>query len=716
MGVITLLSQELLFKKIIAYRTECSDVASKSYVDAICSAEEIQRNIVNLRSLYLFLCELSSFFTFDDLISKPIENILPKPIIEVLNEKMSQIELRHDCDKRFSIVTHYAAVGKINMKMIALAKKLGSDIDIPSDDYDLIDYIFKYSDSEVVIARCEKFVRFQPKRPWLAHCIAEYRVPRYKHLQKALKVLDNYLNCNNLTKLLDQIKILLGNNDYYQAYKKCCQALHKYPENNELLQLKRKTDMNMHQLSLSGLGQHQGNLRKKKHSTWSKKRRPKKSRLRSIPRPIEPPCSGSRIGAGKSIDFEAMQHATEKYVANVLMPKWTTTSTTGFEFDNTPMRQFLANSKRISLESLKIVHRLHKRGYKAYFVGGVVRDILRNKQPDDFDLVTTAPLDKVKAILKLQDDPVGKKHQLYMITIRGEGTKIDISSTEGARIIDYMAGVDYTINSMFWDPCNSPLTESVLTKRGSRQENDHNQLAIQHLKKRLITTIGDADQSMEKDPIRIIRGIYRVAKDDFKPDPATLSAWRKNMRYLYTRQDLKKPPSPYAVCRGICKIICSENAAKCFQRLSANGYPLAAELLPFSKRLKNFQYGTKQLIWLQKLLEHKDTFKLTIKGSKFTLAALFFAAALYDYVLGKIKIYGNMDMEVGMRSMSVASTIWQVKNYLTTVPEQHDVRLNKFWGHHRCTLFDNVCEILIALIFTPNDPVARNLLRIRSFA
>ncbi|HTM20990.1 MAG TPA: polynucleotide adenylyltransferase PcnB, partial [Kofleriaceae bacterium] len=44
----------------------------------------------------------------------------------------------------------------------------------------------------------------------------------------------------------------------------------------------------------------------------------------------------------------------------------------------------------------KVVRRLARRGYKAYLVGGCVRDLLLRRQPKDFDVATSATPNEIK--------------------------------------------------------------------------------------------------------------------------------------------------------------------------------------------------------------------------------------------------------------------------------------------------------------------------------
>ena len=47
---------------------------------------------------------------------------------------------------------------------------------------------------------------------------------------------------------------------------------------------------------------------------------------------------------------------------------------------------------QIDPDALKVLYRLSRNGFKAYMVGGAVRDMLLGKKPKDFDIATTAEL------------------------------------------------------------------------------------------------------------------------------------------------------------------------------------------------------------------------------------------------------------------------------------------------------------------------------------
>ncbi len=56
-----------------------------------------------------------------------------------------------------------------------------------------------------------------------------------------------------------------------------------------------------------------------------------------------------------------------------------------------PRDQHCISRKQIDPDTLKVLRRLHRHGYKAYLVGGSVRDLLLGRQPKDFDIRRLEP-------------------------------------------------------------------------------------------------------------------------------------------------------------------------------------------------------------------------------------------------------------------------------------------------------------------------------------
>ncbi|MBB1381736.1 polynucleotide adenylyltransferase PcnB, partial [Shewanella sp. SR41-2] len=128
--------------------------------------------------------------------------------------------------------------------------------------------------------------------------------------------------------------------------------------------------------------------------------------------------------------------------------------------------------RQISENALKVLYRLNKSGYKAYLVGGGVRDILLGLEPKDFDVFTTATPDDIKKLFR-NCRLVGRRFRLAHIVFgrdvievarfRGHHSesndKVSKSNAEGRLLRDNVYGEidkdaerrDFTINALYYD-------------------------------------------------------------------------------------------------------------------------------------------------------------------------------------------------------------------------------------------------------------------------
>ena len=74
----------------------------------------------------------------------------------------------------------------------------------------------------------------------------------------------------------------------------------------------------------------------------------------------------------------------------------------------------------IDPSALHIVQILQEAGYKAYLVGGCVRDILLETVPKDFDISTSATPEETKQLFKRSCILIGRRFRLAHIRIKKE--------------------------------------------------------------------------------------------------------------------------------------------------------------------------------------------------------------------------------------------------------------------------------------------------------
>jgi len=167
-----------------------------------------------------------------------------------------------------------------------------------------------------------------------------------------------------------------------------------------------------------------------------------------------------------------------------------------------------------------IVGRLKKAGFKAFFVGGCVRDIAMNIPPKEYDITTSATPQDVMKIFP-STIPVGVSFGVVLV-LEGNN-KFEVASfrkeekyTDGRhpdRVVystdekDDVMRRDFTINGMLYEP----FEEMVIDLVGG----------LDDLKKRIIKTIGKPDDRFKEDKLRMLRAIRFGAGLDFKIEEDT---------------------------------------------------------------------------------------------------------------------------------------------------------------------------------------------------
>ncbi len=179
----------------------------------------------------------------------------------------------------------------------------------------------------------------------------------------------------------------------------------------------------------------------------------------------------------------------------------------------------------------RVVRKLARNGYKAYLVGGCVRDILVGRRPKDFDVATSATPNEIRATFR-NCRIIGRRFRLAHVFF---GSKIIETSTFRANPRDEddrpdllirrdnvfgnetedALRRDFTINGLFYDV----EREEVIDHVGG----------LRDLDAKLVRTIGDPDIRFQEDPVRMLRALKFAARLDFTVEPATFRAllrWR----------------------------------------------------------------------------------------------------------------------------------------------------------------------------------------------
>lgn len=175
----------------------------------------------------------------------------------------------------------------------------------------------------------------------------------------------------------------------------------------------------------------------------------------------------------------------------------------------------------ISKPSHFVVKLLQEKGLKSYLVGGCVRDLVLNRTPKDFDVVTTAKLIEVKRLFRRlgrRADVVGRRFPVCLVHIQGLAVEVTSFHTESEtpkamkKVLHSLLPKcknredrflcknalrrDFTINSLFYDPFANKIYDYA-----------NGMADLRSLK---LETVIPAQISFKEDPGRILRG-FRIA-------------------------------------------------------------------------------------------------------------------------------------------------------------------------------------------------------------
>lgn len=146
---------------------------------------------------------------------------------------------------------------------------------------------------------------------------------------------------------------------------------------------------------------------------------------------------------------------------------------------------------------------LEDAGFKAYFVGGCVRDELLGKDPHDYDVVTNARPDDIHRIFPKIIDIKSESFGIVVINIDGEN--IEIATFRKDRECDGRhADVSYA-DSMEEDAIRRDFTVNALYQDKDGKVYDPTGFGVSNIKDDTLRFIGSPKDRCQEDNLRILR-------------------------------------------------------------------------------------------------------------------------------------------------------------------------------------------------------------------
>lgn len=210
--------------------------------------------------------------------------------------------------------------------------------------------------------------------------------------------------------------------------------------------------------------------------------------------------------------------------------------------------------EQIAVHVEEILKQLEAAGYQAFCVGGCVRDLLLGRSPQDWDVTTSATPEQVQALFGDRAIPTGLAHGTVTVVWDGERVEVTTFRRDGDYLdcrrpdhVEFTTSIqedlsrrDFTVNAMAMD------------RRGEIIDPYHGQEDLQY---ELLRCVGDPDQRLTEDALRIMRALRFSAVLGFAIEDATASA-------LHSHRMLLREIAVERIWTELEKLLCGPAAAE----------------------------------------------------------------------------------------------------------------------------------------------------------
>ena len=192
---------------------------------------------------------------------------------------------------------------------------------------------------------------------------------------------------------------------------------------------------------------------------------------------------------------------------------------------------------------VEVLKKIENSGFKAYVVGGFVRDFYRNQLNDDIDICTSAKPSDLRGIFgeDISLDQYGslilnyKEHSYEITTFRKESKYLDNRHPTKVKFVNNLKTDlkrrDFTMNAI----CLTSDLNYIDYYKGREDINRH-----------LIRMIGKPEKRLKEDSLRILRAIRFATILDFSLEENLKLAIKQykyllnNLSYFYKKRELEK--------------------------------------------------------------------------------------------------------------------------------------------------------------------------------
>lgn len=275
-----------------------------------------------------------------------------------------------------------------------------------------------------------------------------------------------------------------------------------------------------------------------------------------------------------------------------------------------------------------IIRSLEKSGFEAYIVGGCVRDAVLGREPEDWDITTSARPEEVKSIFRTTVD-TGIEHGTVTVLLPKDETGEEVRSFE---LTTFRIDGEYEDSR---HPKRVSFTSS-LTEDLARRDFTINAMAYHmdmglidpfsgmiDLENKTLRAVGKAEERFKEDALRMMRGIRFSAQLNFSLEEDCFMGMRK------LRENMGKV-SKERIAVELWKLLASEHPEKVemlfstglspyitrdFPKIGEAGIPILIPEAPKEKILRFGLFLRNVPMYAGKILRELKLDRMTIDGA-----------------------------------------------------------------------------------------------------
>lgn len=287
----------------------------------------------------------------------------------------------------------------------------------------------------------------------------------------------------------------------------------------------------------------------------------------------------------------------------------------------------------------RIIKTLEDRGYEAYIVGGCVRDGMLGREPEDWDVCTSATPEEIKeSFSDVKTVDTGIRHGTVTVVIDHEPVEVTTYREDGIYsdgrhpdkvrftkdLTGDLARRDFTINAMAYGP------EGVIDPFGG----------LADLTNGVIRCVGDPVKRFQEDALRILRAVRFASVLGFeieKSTEAAISRFAGIVRYVSTER----------INMEFSKLILGKNAGRILSQYREEIMEATGPELPLPTMLAKIDLLPAELP-VRLVLLYPANLKDCLKGLKYDNATIKKAAAI-DALAGEPLPFDEVSMKKLLR-------------------------------------------------------------------